>query len=411
MSNGAGSIGNRSGQQVNLRFYADLSGVYDTGLQPYATDSKGNLINVGGLYGVQLDMGAYGTHDWRQSRLGLDYTGNFYHYANGSQYDGSTQNLLLGYTYQKSRHLTFDFRQLVGLSSLGFGAPTPVEASSNFVGQQTVSLFDNRYYYLQSSMDMNYIASARTVYSAGGDFYKVGRQGPGLADMSGYTLRGTITHRISRTKTIGVTYQHLHMGFAPAFGQSDINLGEGIFSAQLGREWTFALRAGAYQADISGIQQVTLNPVLAALLGQSTGTAAFYRQDVYPSGSAALKARLKNSSFGVEIDDEISPGNGVYLTSRMESAILNYSYTGIHKWSFGVYGGYFRLNAIGQNLQNYSTWDGGASATYSMTKSLHIVARFDARDQQINIVGYKNQGYRSTLGIAWSPGDVPLSLW
>jgi hypothetical protein len=156
---------------------------------------------------------------------------------------------------------------------------------------------------------------------------------------------------------------------------------------------------------------VTLNPVLAALLGTSTGVSAFYREDVYPSGSIMLGARLKNSVFTLQGADQISPGNGVYLTSRQESGSLAYSYTGIRKWSFGLSGGYYRLAAIGQNLQSYATWNGGANTTYSLTKSFHLVARFDARDQQIDIANYKHTGFRTTLGIAWSPGDLPLSLW
>lgn len=411
LSSGAGTIGTRSGQQVDLRFYADISGVYDTGLQPYAVDSKGNLISVGGLYGVQVDLGAYGTHSWKTAQLGLDYSGNFYDYTNAPQYDGSTQNLRVGYTYRKSRRLSFDLRQIGGLSSLNFGTPTSSENVSSFVGQPTSAIFDNRFYYIQSSADMNFIASARTVYTVGGDGYWVRYAGQGLANLNGYTLRGSIQHRMSRTKTVGVVYQRLHMDFAPSFGSSDINVAEGFYSTALGRRWTFAVYAGAFQSEVSGLQVVSLNPVLAALLGQSSGVAAFYREDVYPSGSVNLTGHLNHASFTSQAADQISPGNGVYLTSRSESGMLGYSYTGIRKWNFGVYGGYFKLIAIGQNLQDFATWNGGASATYGLTRSFHLVARFDARDQQIDVIGYKHQGYRTTLGVAWSPGNVPLSLW
>lgn len=40
LSRGAGDIGTRSGAQVDLRYYFDVSGVYDTGLQPFAVDPK-----------------------------------------------------------------------------------------------------------------------------------------------------------------------------------------------------------------------------------------------------------------------------------------------------------------------------------------------------------------------------------
>ena len=97
MSRGAGDIGDRSGQPVSLRFFADVTGVYDNGIQPFSVDSKGDLISVNGLYGVQLDFGVYGQHQGKQSVLGLDYNGNFYHYTNDPFYDGTTHNLILGY--------------------------------------------------------------------------------------------------------------------------------------------------------------------------------------------------------------------------------------------------------------------------------------------------------------------------
>jgi hypothetical protein len=411
LSNGAGSIGNRGGQQVDLRYYVDASAVYDTGLQPYAVNAQGDLVIINGLYGTQLDGGIYGTHSWKTAQLGIDYSGNFYDYANASEYDGSTQNMLIGFTYQKSRHLSFDVRGVAGLSSLSFASPTSSEAGSSIVAQPTSSIFDNRYYYFQPTVDVNFIATQRTTITVGGDAFWVNREGVGLASENGWTARGTIQHRLSRSKTIGVTYSRMHMDFSPNFGYSDINVFEGIFGTSLGRRWTFNLRAGAFQSDVSGLQSVILNPVLAALLGQSTSVTTFYHQDVYPSGQVNLTAHLKKSSFMLTGGEQVSPGNGVYLTSRLESAMLSYSYTGIKKWSFGIIGGYSRMSAIGQAIQDYATWNGGANATYGLTHSLHAVARFDARDQQINVVGYKQQGYRTSIGIAWSPGDIPLSLW
>jgi hypothetical protein len=40
-----------------------------------------------------------------------------------------------------------------------------------------------------------------------------------------------------------------------------------------------------------------------------------------------------------------------------------------------------------------------------------MVARYDARHQEISVAGYRSTGFRATLGIAFSPGNVPLSLW
>ena len=414
MSQGAGDIGTSSGQSLSFRYFAAATAVYDNGIQPFAVDSKGNLITLNGLYGVQLDFGALGVHDWAHAVLGLNYQGDLYHYENDSALDGTSQNLSLGVSYQKSRRLAFDFREVGGISSLAFGTPGYYGTSSvptALVNQPTSLLFDNRIYYTDSSMNVNFILSPRTIVTVGGDGFLVDRQASGLAGTKGYSLRGSIQHRLTRTRTVGFTYERLHFEFPPAFGQSDSNLGELFFANALGKRWTISVSAGVFQTEASGVQQISLNPVIAALLGQSYGLQAFYSENIFPSGSASLTGKFKNSTATVSYSRTVVPGNGIYLTSRQESAAVSYSYTGIRKWNFGVGGGYNTLAGIGENIQPYSSYTAGAGVTYTIARALRAVARYDAHHQEIMIVGYRNTGYRATVGLAYSPGARPLSLW
>lgn len=415
LSRGAGDVGQRSGSDVDLRYYVDVSGIYDNGIQPFAVDSKGNLVTVNGLYGVQLDYGAYGVHTWKQAVLGLNFSGSFYHYDNASQYDGTSQNLTLGYTYQKSRRLTFDFRQSAGVSSLGYGGPgfygSPTPSSSNLVNQPTALLFDNRIFYLQSTVDMTFIQTARTSYTIGGDGMLIRRQGSGLADTNGWNARGSIQHRLSKTRTIGAEYQHLYFEFPPAFGNSNSNMAQLFFADGLSRYWNFSIHAGVFESNVIGVQQVAISPVIAALLGTSVGSAKFNQTSLFPSGQATLSGRLKNSSLSFGYLQTVVPGNGVYLTSRQNSGTGAYSYTGIRNWNFGISGGYYKLSGIGQGIPAYGQFSGGAGFTYNLTHALHITGRYDARHQDINLAGYRRTGYRAAIGLAFSPGAVPLSLW
>jgi hypothetical protein len=413
MSRGAGAIGDRSGQPVSVRFFADVTGVYDNGIQPFSVNPNGSLVTVNGLYGIQLDFGAYGQRQGKQSVIGLDYTGNFYHYTNNPFFDGTTHNLALGYTYQKSRRVAFDLRALAGTTTLGYGggAFAAGEVPTDIVNQPTSLLFDNRTYYGQGTADVNFIASARTTYTVGGDVFAVRRQASGLAGLDGWNARGSIQHRLSRQKSIGVIYQHMFYNFPPAFGQSDTDMVEGFYSTTLGRRWTFNIHAGAFRTDVQGLSVVQLNPVIAALLGQSFGVQAFNRTDIYPSGAAVLTGHYKTSSASLTYGRTVIPGNGVYLTSRQDAAGVSLSYTGIKKWNLGVSAGYYKLNSIGQGIPSYGQFTGGAGLTYGITRSIHIVARYDVRHQDISLVGLRETGSRATIGLAFSPGNVPLSLW
>jgi hypothetical protein len=416
LSRGAGDIGVRSGQQVDLRYYFDVSGVYDTGIQPFSVDSKGALVQINGLYGIQADFGAYGTHHWRRAQLGLDYRGNFYHYDNASFYDGSSHNLSLGYSYQKSRRLIIEVQGIAGTTSLGFGAPgffsgVPVSDTTNVVNNPTTVLFDNRMYYFEPSMTVNYVQSARTIFSVGGEGYFVRRSATGLADMNGYNLHGTIRHRISKSKSVAVTYEHVHYDFPPAFGESDLNFATVSLSGALGRRWSYTVGGGVVETQVQGVQQVALNPAIAALLGVSFGQQTFSREDYYPNANISLLGRFKTYSISFNAVQTVGPGNGIYLTSQQRNVNAGYSYTGVKKFNFGLTAGYSELSSVGQGIQDYSNFSGGLGVTYNLTRAFHVIARADSRYQQIDLVNYNRTGYRVTFGLGFSPGNVPLSLW
>jgi hypothetical protein len=412
LTRGAGQVGTRSGQEVDLRLYADISGVYDNGIQPVSIDSKGNLVQVNALWGTELSFGAYGVHQWRRAQLGLDYRGNFRHYASNSFFDGSDHQLVLGYTIQKSKRLYFDVAGIGGTFSRSIGSvPGYTLPLPSYVDQPTSLLFDNRTYFAQSTASVTYLLSARTSFTAGGDGFILRRQSSQLTGMNGYTLRGSVQHRLSRETSIGANYEHTHFDYPRSFGESNINMGQGFVATQLGRRWTFSLQAGVYQAEVEGLQQVALDPVIAAFLGVSESLQRFYVKRTFPAGSARLTRQFKSSFLSMEYNRSVTPGNGVYLTSRQEAGGLVYSYTGIRKFNFGISGGGSSFSSVGQSLKPYRQVNGGVGLTYALTGAVHLTARYDARQQEIDLAGYRRTSYRATVGVAFSPGNLPLALW
>jgi hypothetical protein len=412
LSRGSSGVGSRGGQQVDLRFFANLNAIYDTGLLPLASDTTGHIVDVGGQAGMEVQVGAYGIHNWRTAQIGLDYRGNYRHYANSSYFDGSDQQLVLGYTYQKSRRLSFDFRQTAGTFSNSFGSVFGATSVSSNLTPPSALLFDNRSTFLESGMSVSYFKSLRNSFTVGGEGYDVMRQSKALIGMHGYTLHGTFEHRLSNESTIAVTYSHYHYDFPRAFGEADIDSFQAGYSTSFDRKrWTFRILAGALRSQVQGLQSVALDPLVADILGISNITETFYRESTLPSGEASLTRQFKNASFSLAYSRGVSPGNGVYLTSRQEQGSANYTYNGVRKTSLSVTGSYGTFASLGQSLSNYRSFGGGASASYAVTRALHIVARYDARRQDIDVSTFKKSSYRMTLGIAFSPGDIPLSIW
>ncbi len=410
LSRGAGDIGTRAGQDVDLRFFVSATGIYDNGLQPYSVDGNGQLATVNGLWGTEVAAGAYGVHKFRHAKLGLDYKGTYRHYDQKSFYDGTDQILALGYTYQQSRRLIFDLRQVAGSVSQATSFNGALPALTNAVVTPSSLLFDNRANFLQSTMDVNYVLSEHTVLTAGGDGFGIWRKAPGLAGTQGYQLHGSIQHRISQRTTVGISYEHVHFDYPKAFGQADINSFNGILATQLGRSWTANLKGGLYQAEVEGLQQVAVDPVITALLGITSTVQTFYQKSLFPQWNGSLTRRFQRSSLSFSYSNEVSSGNGVYLTSRSQTGTGGFSYSATRKWSFSANAGYSRLVGIGQNLQPFSQVLGGASATYAISGPIHLIAQYDARHMDIVDATFRRTSYRATLGISFSPGDVPLSF-
>lgn len=414
LSSGATGVGNRSGQQVDLRFFAGVNGIYDSNIQPVAIDSKGNLVTISGLYGVEANIGLYGTHSWRTALLGVDYRGSFREYANDPTYSGIDQILTLGYTWQQSRRIIWKAQLLGGilddaLGGIGF-EPLVTSASPSVVNPASL-LFDTRSYYLQGGLDVTLQQTARTSFTFGGGGFDVWRQSAALVGVEGYSAHGSVEHKLNRNTSVGFFYQRQHFNFPKVFGQADIDTGELFIGTNLGRLWTFTLRGGVFHSEVSGLQTVTLNPVIAALLGQGTSVQAYYRADIYPSGQVSLTRKFKLASLNFYYSQQVVPGNGVYLTSKNDVGGATYSYTGIRKLNLSVAGGYNSLSSLGQGIPPYQTFTGGAGMTYTLPLSLHLVGRYDYLHQEIQSLAYKTNGYRVSVGVTFSPGKVPLSFW
>jgi hypothetical protein len=409
LSRSSSGIGQRSGQDVDLKYYVNAAAISDTGVTPYAITPKGELLQPGALRGVEFGLGGYGKHTFRRSSVGLDYAGNFRHYPSGSKYDGSNQQLAANFTYQKSRRLLFDFSETAGTQSYGTAIGGSSGDSNAFFDSNSI-IFDNRTSYLQSSMTTRYAISGRTTISMGGHFYLIQRQATGLIGVRGYSLNGSINRQLSRDSIIGVNYQHTHYDFPKAFGQSDIDMYTGSWSTRLGRTWTLAVSGGVFTVQVQGVESTALDPAIAALLGISSIQTIFYSEKLLPTGQATLTKRFRRASLSGNFNRMVTPGNGVFLTSRQESYGGSYSYTGFRRWSLSVLGGVTKLSSLGQTLKPYTQFNGSASVTYRVGSGLNVTGMYARRRQDIQSDFFRKDSSRISIGIAFSPGSVPISF-
>jgi hypothetical protein len=412
-----------SGELVRIRPFIAANAIYDTGLAAVSLEPTGNL-SFDDAYGAQLEFGAQGEHAWRHSALALDYRGGFHHYNRRTYYDGTDHTLTLRYQRRLSRRVSFELDQ-GGISSQrtmfggigGAGASTTTFYDPRFSGLSGDELFDNPTRGLFSTGRLIYQHSFRTSFSAAASGFFIRRRSSALLGAQGYYAIGDVAYRLGRYQTIGFDYNFNHFDFTRQFGSTDIHGVSMNYSARLSRAWEFAMRVGAYRAEVSRVQQVELDPVIAAILGQRTGLETFHTIVYIPHLEGSLTRSFRRATFSVNYTRLIMPGNGVFATSGRDQAGINYNYAGFRRVALHFSLGYTSYSSVGESLGRYRGYTGAAGLSIRLSRSFSLIARTDARRYYIAgaaaaaITPFNRISQRVVLGIAWSPGEYPLSLW
>jgi hypothetical protein len=410
LSRGGARPGQSGGKPVSFNFYAGLNGSYSTGSIPIDTGST--TVEDFNLVGASVNAGLTGSHAWKRSSIGVDYRGSYRRYGGGHSYaNGTEQALDLQYTIQTGRRIIFTLSQIGGISNFangGFITPTSI-LDPSLIGVPTNNIFDNRVYYLQSSVGMTYRQSSRLAFSFTGDGFSVHRASSSLVGMNGSRAGAQMTYQLTRRDQIGISYSFMHFSFPRAFGASDLHGVAANYSRKLAPGLQFTLSGGAYRVESLGAEQVTLSPEIAAILGQTTGFKAVYSITYIPQVSAGINYAHGKSTFNASLAAGATPGNGVYLTSKSESAGFGYSYSGIRKLSLSAAGGVSQFSSVFQTLSTYRSYYAAGTASYNVAR--HLSASFQSDLRTFTINGQNRFAQTVSIGLYWSPTEIPIPSW
>jgi len=396
---------------IAFRPYIGLSAILDNGIVPATVTSTGQ-IPTPNVYGVELNLGAYTYRTWKHTTLAVDYRGDFRHYSQQTSYDGTDQFLALILTHAPSKRVTFTLRNSAGTYSQNYGLPTTQGiGDSNYLLLPQNTIFDNRVIFLSTAADLTFHKSARLSFNIGGEGDLMRYQSTALYGTTVASARADMEYRVTRHSTLGVDYRFTYYSYTKGFGNTDINSVGLNYSTQFTRHLQLSARIGGARVQSLSLAEVQINPVVAALLGETVGIQVAHQLSYVPDIMARLTETFRRSTLGVSYINGVSPGNGVYLSSRSQSETVSYSYTGVRHWNFGATAAYSRMDALVQTLGAYSSYGGGIGATRDLGKGLHTVLRLDTRHYDIPGNQFLRNELRATLGLTFSPGDVPLALW
>lgn len=401
LSRGGARPGQRGNTPMDFIIFGGINGTI-------TTDPTGTSGGPDYAYGEGVNLGIVGSHSWAKTYVGLDYAGSYHHYANFSIGNGTEQSLALAFDRRLSRRWILNVRETATISKLALGGLASYGFFTNdLLGVPVNNLFDAYAYATQTSAALTWDRSARSSFAFYGDAFQVHRTASYLVGVRGYRAGASAGYRLSKFDQVNAGYNFVHFVFPRAFGTSDMHGIQLGWDHRFTRSWSSRLFLGGYRVETLGTQTVALAPEVAAILGRSSGVAAVYRVSYAPSIGATLSYAYQRSNFTLTAQNGVSPGNGVYLTSKTNTANLGYSYSGFRKASFSANFGYTEYSSLFQQIGKYSSWLGGVSTGYRISDHVNVTASFDIRQFQIQ-TGQNRVSETGSLGLSFAPYRVPI---
>lgn len=399
--------------------YADVSGVYDTGLLPYELDKNGNLLNPGGLYGIEAGVGVFGKKTTRFASFGLDYRGTYRHYPRANDnaifrnnFNGSDHFLGIDAKKRQGRQIFYEGHLTGGTSNRVFSFGSFLLGNSFSNTLPVNEIFDMRIYSLTGGASVTYQANSRVSFNVGGDALAVRRASSALTGVNGYMPHASVGYQISRRTTVGGVYQFQHFDYARAFGESDVHIGTLVVSHQFNRWASIEAGAGVFRADSAGTRTVPADPIIQKLLGLNSVVESFSRVTNRGTVSVLFTASAKKARFAGGYTRMPSAGNGLTLLAMTDTASGNLTYTADKRLSFGITSAYTRTSSLSNDFGGgFITKFVGATTNYTIGRSLGVNGSVMYRNLDVPLGTTLRNSYRVSLGITWSPGEYVVPVF
>ena len=400
--------------QIKFQPFLSASAVYTSGLSGVTVNTQGNLANAN-AFGVVIAGGISGSHSWRHTHIGLDYHASYATYSNNSTYNSFSQGLSFGLSQQVTRHIKFSLRETLGWFSfgnpnVGLTQTVPFDPSQSAIPAS--DFYYTRTIYATTQADLVIQKSARLSFDLGGGLFINRYAATALYGVTGEDAMGDFQYRLSRRATIGANYSFTHYSFTGILSSSDMHGAALTYALRISRTVEFSGYGGFMRAEAKFIQSVPVDPNVSVLLGFTNTTALAYHVNWVPNFSGRLSKTFAHGVVYVAGGETITPGNGIFLTSRAASVVGGYGYTGLRRWSLGVNFAYTTALSISNVNGGYGNISGSFNMSRSLGHSLSFVASYGANQYRSpNYTQYNRLIYTGSVGIGWSPGDIPLRIW
>jgi len=277
----------------------------------------------------------------------------------------------------------------------------------------TTDFFDNRTIYVNSSFNLVYQKSTRLSFAFGGGLATTIRSSSALYGVNGVFARGDMQYRLDKNMTIGASYGYTHYLFTGLESSTDAHTFNANFGWRMSRNWELSSYGGVARVETKFIQNVAVDPTIAAIIGITESSEVIYGVIYTPSLGVRLSRTFHKGVASVGVTHGFTPGNGLFLTSTATNVIASYNYTGmIKRWSIGTAVNHQDAVSIGNVIGTYGGTSVSGNLSRRMTGSLNIVGGASVfRYDSASFNKYNLFVYSVHLGLGWTPGDVPIRFW
>jgi hypothetical protein len=367
--------------------------------------------------GYVASWGITGRHFWKHDQIGLNYQGSRSKIGGYSGLEGTNQIFSADYEHQFSRRLMMNvvtsgsiLSQTYGFLATGLEPGNSI-ANISLAASPNIQIFDQGTRQLMNQVGLTWQKSARLSFNASGGSFFVQRTG-GLFGNTGYQAQGDINYRLTRKTTMGVYYSYTGYTFTHRVNVSNMHTVGGIYSYALSRTTQVRLRAGVTRIENEGLRTVTIDPIIAAYLGQSTGIVNTYRLSATSDVSAEFvkdfgRSRTANFSYV----RGVSPGNGLQLTSLQQGFAGYFSMKLYRKYLVSATASRTELSGLSLDNSSYNSQAFGVGVSRPLLHHINGDVRVEYRTYNITSQPAIQHQWRISTGFSWNPGENWLRSW
>ena len=395
-------------EQLKWQESVGLNSVYDSGISR-EINPNGSLGSPLTLWGAQLTWGLSGRHYFRRDQVGMSYNGNWSQYSGSGGFTGMNQSITADYEHVLSRRLALNLSGTGSILSQNYSLenqPVGPETISNInlASSPNIQIFDNGAKQFSSEADLTWQKSSRLSFSAGTSWFGIARDSPQLLGVTGNQARGDVNYRWSRKMTVGSYYSFSRYLYPHGVGNSATNTVGAIGSYAFNRTTQIRFRGGFSWVETLALQTVQINPLIAALLGVSTGIIDSYTTFRTTDLSGQFVKDFRGgATASLAYARGVSPGNGVYQTSRQESISASLTAKVFRTYTFQAGLGRDTLSAVGQVLGRYQSEYGRVSLNKGYKRGIGLSLTAEYRYFDVANLGFLRNQLRIASGITWSP--------